>query len=423
MYDVAVVGAGPAGLMAAKTAAQSGLKVIVVEKRRDVSQITRACCEQWIMDEDFEGETIRIDGGRVEFIRNRFSVDYDGPLHPVTDKYFYSPSGNRIHFANEDNSPIVVKFDKGRLLQILWEQCEQERVAFMPGTVVYGARDGDDGVTLSVTQDGTHSTVTARKIVIADGVNAGLADKMGLNAERSFFGTGLCIIYHLEGIGDFEPSALKTYFGRSYMGMAPLLIGPSMAQDGAGYLVVTGNKKMPPEQLFATVTQKGALSPQLKNARIVKKVGCTVKAYSSMRNPCRGNVLVIGDAAAYVEVEVQGGLMCGFRAGNAVAQELNGYDGFEEYTSWWSESFEFNSNEALRVAQGFVLVPTYTDEEIDYLFSLIQDEVLEGTYNQYKSPRLMWDAILKHSERIAAEYPDIHNKMTKAQVSLKDMLG
>jgi len=39
---------------------------------------------------------------------------------------------------------------------------------------------------------------------------------------------------------------------------------------------------------------------------------------------------VIGDAAAYVEVETQGALMCGYRAGQAIAQELKGEKGFDE---------------------------------------------------------------------------------------------
>jgi hypothetical protein len=105
-----------------------------------------------------------------------------------------------------------------------------------------------------------------------------------------------------------------------------------------------------------------------------------------------------------------------------VSQELSGRDGFEQYARWWQESFEFNSDDYLQVAQGFALVPTYTDDEIDYLFSLVEGETLEGTFNQYKSPRLMWGAFLRHKERIARERPDLHKKIVTRKLSLSDVL-
>jgi hypothetical protein len=83
--------------------------------------------------------------------------------------------------------------------------------------------------------------------------------------------------------------------------------------------------------------------------------------------------------------------------------------------------FEFNSDDYLRVAQGFALVPTYSDDELDYLFALIEDEVLEGTYNQYKSPKLMWDAILKHRDQIAQERPDLYEKIESKKLTLSDV--
>ena len=42
-YDLIVVGAGPAGLLAAKTAAQGGLDVILIERKTNVASIGRSC--------------------------------------------------------------------------------------------------------------------------------------------------------------------------------------------------------------------------------------------------------------------------------------------------------------------------------------------------------------------------------------------
>lgn len=421
-YDVAIVGAGPAGLMAAKTAAEKGFNVVLIEKKMDVSNITRACCQQLIMDEDFEGESVQLEKGKIYFPNNGFDIDYTGPTCPVTDKYYQSPSGHRIHFSYKDKRPIVIKYDKGFLLQSILEKCKKLGVEFRNRTIAYHATRRKEGVELSLTSGGTKTTVVAKKLIASDGVNSRMVESLGMNTERTFFTTALCMLYLMEGVKDFEPTAITSYFGLCYQSNVPVIMGPSLQDPHVACLIIMGNQKKRPEQVFRNVTTKGALSPMFEKANVVKKLGCTVKAYTSLRVPYQDNALVIGDAAGYVEVEIQGGLMCGYRAGNAVCQELAGNNGFKNYTDWWQTSFEFNSDDYLRVAQGFALVPTYTDDELDYLFALIEGEVLEGTYNQYKSPKLMWDAIIKHRDQIERERPDLYNKIKSKKLTLSDVL-
>jgi len=422
-YDVAIVGAGPAGLMAARTAAENGLKTVLIERKRDISIITRACCQQFIMDENFQGETIKLKEGKVVFTRNGFEADYHGPLLNVTDKYFVSPGGHAIHFAYDDKRPIVVKFDKGCLLKGILEHCENLGVELLKGARVVDAADGGDAVELTLARGKHRETLTAKKLVLADGVNARTAGRLGLNRQRTCFATALCTLSVVEGLAGFEPGALKSFMGAAYQSYAPLITGPSLEGENERYLVVIGNSKMKPEHIYQNIRKKSPLAPLFKNARVVKKTACMATAYSSMKIPCKGNVLVIGDAAAYVEVETQGAMTCGFQAGNAVFRELSGQDGFEEYTRWWQESFEFNGDDYLQVAQGFALVPRYSDDELDYLFALVENETLEGTFNQYKSPKLMWGAILRHRDRIKVERPSLYKKIeNNSQLNLSNVL-
>jgi digeranylgeranylglycerophospholipid reductase len=422
LYDVAIAGAGPAGLMAAKTAAEKGLKAVLIERRNDISIITRACCQQFIMDENFQGETIKLEPGKIIFAKNGFIVDYSGPTFDVTDKYYISPSGHKIHFAYADKRPIVVKFDKGLLLQGLWEQCERLGVEMRNGTSLAHVIDSSKGIELRLIKNGRHSTLNAKKIVLADGVNARSAGKLGLNKDRTFFASALCTLSVIEGIENYECTAIKSHMGLAYQSFAPVIMGPALEGRNIAYLVTIGNKERKPEQIFQNVTTKSPLASMFANARVIKKTACLATAYSSLKIPYKGNALVIGDAAAYVEVETQGALTCGFHAGNAVLKELSGENGFEEYTGWWQNAFEFNSEDSLQVAQGYALVPTYTDDELDYLFALIEDETLEGSFSQYKSPRLMWDAILKHDKRINTENPELYQKIRNKKLTLSDVL-
>ncbi len=38
-YDLIVVGGGPGGLVAAKTAAEDGLKVVLIERKKDIAEL------------------------------------------------------------------------------------------------------------------------------------------------------------------------------------------------------------------------------------------------------------------------------------------------------------------------------------------------------------------------------------------------
>jgi len=316
----------------------------------------------------------------------------------------------------------VIKFDKGQLLQGLWEQCEKLGVVFKNATVAYDAKDKGQRVEIKLTAKRGHTTLTAKKLIVADGVNSRAAASLGMNKDRMYFATALAILYLLEGVKEYEHTAFKTHMGLAYQSHAPLILCPSLADEEMAYLVVIGNTKLPPEKIFQNAVTRSPLAAMLKQTRVVKKIGCSLQSYSSMRNPGRGNVLCIGDAAAFVEVETQGALMCGFRAGDAVFKELSGENGFEDYTRWWMDSFEFNTDDYLQVAQGYALVPTYTDDELDYLFALSEDEILEGTFSQYKSPKLMWASMLRHEEKIKRERPELYEKIKNSKLTLSDVL-
>ena len=101
-YDLIVVGGGPGGLMAAKTAAEDGLKVVLIERKRNITEINRACAQIFYVrkltpvvgGESEAGETKR-DGyiepvsvgygdtkTRFHFPVPGFSLDYSGCLRP-----------------------------------------------------------------------------------------------------------------------------------------------------------------------------------------------------------------------------------------------------------------------------------------------------------------------------------------------------
>jgi len=420
-YDLIVNGAGPAGLMAAAGAAEAGLRVLLLEKFEDISIIRRACCQQFVMDENYEHENITVEPGRIVFPENGFEVAYGGELHAITETRFTSAAGRTVRFRYPDNRAVAIKFDKGTLLAGLLERCLRAGVAYRSATIVTAVVDHGDHVYVHGVHGGKTVEFEAAKLIAADGVNSRTIASLGIDAERTHFATALCIIYALEGVADFDPAVMQWHMGTAYGSFAPVILDPSLQGDDTADLVVMGSEQQRPDAIFEAFTRSGPAAARFARSRVTGRTACTVKAYTSLPIPWRGNVLAIGDAAAYVEVEVQGALMCGHHAARAVVDELQGGGGFERYTRWWQDSFEFNSTEALRVAQGYALVPTYTDEEIDYLFALLEGSPLDGAYGQYKAPRLLWDALHGHRDRIAAERPELAEKFKRnADMTLAD---
>ncbi len=416
-----VVGAGPAGLMAAKTAAEKGLNVLVLEKNADFDILRRACSTQFILDDGYEGEWLQVVGDKLVFTRNQFEVTYKGALVEVKNKYYHSPKNHVIHFALPEGKPFALKFDKQRLLADMYEECKQAGVAFKLSTTVIDGKDDGESVQLDYVSGGVRETVYGKKLIIAEGANATISNIFGLNDGRTHYATAFVVKYFLEGIKDIEPNSWNLYYGMAYHTYSPAIIGPSLYGDNVFEMTLTGDKNVRPTDVFEKLNADSPLSAQLKESKVLKMSGCSVKGYASMQTPYKQNVISIGDSAAFVEVEVQGALMCGYRAALAIVDELAEKSGFEEYTKWWRDSFEFNGADHLRVSQGYALVPTYTDEELDYLFALTEGKCLEGTYSQYKTPKLIWDEILTHEQQIKDEKPMIYEKIKNInKLSLSD---
>jgi digeranylgeranylglycerophospholipid reductase len=68
-YDPIVVGAGPAGLMAAKTAGEEGLKVAVLERKNDITKVCRCCAGAFNVNMPVFGVSASFDEDKKKNIR------------------------------------------------------------------------------------------------------------------------------------------------------------------------------------------------------------------------------------------------------------------------------------------------------------------------------------------------------------------
>lgn len=415
MKDLLIIGAGPAGLTAGFTAAQKGLDVTIIDSKKNITDVNRACSAQFVLDPGYEGETLKVENGKLIFTENGFEVPYKGKLVPIIHNYMYSPKGHRVAFEYEDLRPSALKFDKKELLSGLLEMCNNSGVEVLCGTMAIGGKDnGENGVCVTVRGKNGEYEISAKKLIIAEGVNCKMTEHFGLNEGRKYFGTPLICSYTVVGTHDIPHNSWIQYYGNVYHPFTEIMIGESTESEDALEITVGGIPNMKPDVLFKKLVEDSPLTPNLKDATVIKKTACSVKSYLSLKKPFKGNILAIGDSSAHIEVINQGAIMCGYHAAFAIKRELDGENGFEEYSKWWNKAFVFNCDDQLGQIKMYGTINikgTLADDEIDYVFSLLEGQRQCGNFDQYEVPKNFWKAVLEYDEKIKEEKPDLYEKL------------
>ena len=118
-YDLIVVGGGPSGLEAAKTASENGLRVALLEMKTNPAKIQRACAQMFLLNMDrFYNERMYFSREQQKWVfpMNNFSVNYKGSYREFYACHFIAPN-------TEDRIAAARRFYNGNVrdLNILRE--------------------------------------------------------------------------------------------------------------------------------------------------------------------------------------------------------------------------------------------------------------------------------------------------------------
>jgi flavin-dependent dehydrogenase len=433
-YDVIVVGAGPAGLVAAKAIGENGFEVALLERKPDITVLTRACGQTLDSANEYLHHDLfrcNIRDKRLSFPAHGFSVKYDGPYRNAYCHYFYSPNGNRIQAGvckeqkgKGDYGKITAILDVEILFRCLLEEVEACSVEVFPGIDVRQVTATADGVRV----EGSGQNFEGRYLIAADGVNSRVAQLMGFNEGRTYYCQLRALTYDWSGAEPPEPDALV--IGHSFMKDGPVtfFIMPQ-AHDGIYHqAVLTIDPRVDLEAAENYFTRESFYGPWFKNAKIVRTLSANVNCYSPIVEACQGRVLIAGDVGSTQELEITGAMISGWKAGHSVSvalQEENlGLEitALDEFANWWKEAYinYYNPNTYMKTwAFPFILTKP---EEIDYLLSLIK-EPLPPCFNPYTMGKYMREATEKVMPVIQRERPEIARKLERGNLPVTELLA
>ncbi|MCP4520072.1 MAG: NAD(P)/FAD-dependent oxidoreductase, partial [Delftia sp.] len=191
-YDVVVVGAGPGGSIAARTVAQAGYDVLLVEKRQEIGTPVR--CAEGIPHADLE-KFIEIDPRWICAQLDTFVL--------------HAPNGSQISVGLESPSYVLERkiFDRE-----LANTAAQAGARVLARTEARGLVFNDEGrvtgVRLSV-GGGAEMAVSARVVIGADGVESQVGRWAGIDTVPRARNISSALQYLLAGVqvdervGDF----------------------------------------------------------------------------------------------------------------------------------------------------------------------------------------------------------------------------
>jgi flavin-dependent dehydrogenase len=423
-YDLIVVGAGLAGFLAAKAAGENGLDVALLEKNPDPTQHTRACGETLgSMAEYYMGNITGYNARdkRIFFSSDGFTFKYDGPYQNLYGARMYTPNGQRVVVGDldiqkkkGDYGRVGICFDKDIMFRCLLEEVKACSVDVFPGINIQEVTS----TASSVTAKGSGQSFESKYLIAADGTNSRVAQVMGMNEGRTYYCNLYAIIYSISGLDLPEPNVVVNVVGFVKERGVSLFIMPHANKEIHYVMPITVDPRVDLEAAGEYFMKEAFCAPWFRKAKKVRSLSATESCYSPIIEPYKDRVLIAGDVGSTQELENQGAMICGWKAGQAIStaiQEENlGLEvtGLSKYTNWWKDTYiDYYDQEGYIKAFTHGLILT-NEEEINYVYGQVK-ETLPACWHPYTLGEILGDAMAKVLPVIQQERPDIIQKLQR----------
>ena len=306
-YDVVVVGAGPAGAIAAKYAALNGAKTLLIEEHASIGSPVQ--CTGLISTKALRECEI----GEGKFI-----------LSKIRGAFVYAPNGEEACIRGKDIKAYVI--DRKIFDRALVELAVDNGVDILMKTRFIGMDDGK----ISVISSGEKKEISGKIIIGADGIQSSVGRAAGLPRCEKF----------LSGI-QFEapyipkdPEYVEIFTGNE---IAPGFFGWAVPFSGMARIGLARNPGLPARYYLEKLLNHPIVASRYKGSRTEHVVGGI--PLGPPRKTVSDRVMLTGDAAGQVKPTSGGGIymgaICAKIAGKVAARASKKECTLSEYEKKW----------------------------------------------------------------------------------------
>ncbi len=346
-YDVAVIGAGPSGVMASWKTAVSGARTILLEREPNPG---KKVCAEGVLGEALPD---------AEIVPNKKFV-----AREISGAYFYAPDEKK-RVAVGGHGYIL---DKPAFLAELADRAKSAGADIAYGSVVEDITHDNGHVMLKGRRSGEPFTVNSRIVIGCDGVGSLLARRF---FQRKNYLAIAALQYSMSGCRLDDETKLEIYVGHEKAPSGYVWVFPKA--DGAanvGIGLKGSNAKHMLDKFISTHPAAFA------NAKVEKSMAAPVPVGGEVEQYVADNMMLCGDAAgqvipltgAGIHTSLVAGKIAGevageaIRADNVSARMLGTYK--ERFERLWGhrisnslkalESFERLSDEDLNIIADYL---------------------------------------------------------------------
>ncbi|MDD1768676.1 MAG: NAD(P)/FAD-dependent oxidoreductase [Methanomassiliicoccales archaeon] len=365
-YDVVVVGAGPAGSMTAKHAAQNGAKVLMIEKRQEIGSPVR--CGEGISRTSLDEVGIKPD-------RRWIATEVDGAI-------IVSPGGHEFVINEKQaGNEVGMVVERDMFDKALAADAARAGAEILLKTAAVGLiREGDRVRGVKAVSYGERMDIKAGCVVGADGYESQVGRWAGIDTTLKPSDITSCFQYRLTNIkhncrycefiiGSAAPGGYVWIFPKD----------DHTANVGIGVLL---SKLKRPGQVKAYLDRYIQKDERLRNGQPLDSVSGAVSVSPPVERAISDGLLLVGDAARVIDPITGGGIangcITGMYAGKVLGKAAQAGDFsatvLKEYEKLWRDKLE---NKLWRNWMAKEKLITLSDDLLDELVRTLSESGID----------------------------------------------